>query len=261
MYPHTENCGPGRAWDNPCPTVFGTRPLLTEYDGLGLWVVVATWVLIAASAGWRRVETPGTIATAIFAGPLLLAWWTTPRGDEDGLWVLIYLYLFFFTAMASLAATIAGSIALRREEPAQEPVDAGNLKEAEPGARVMAVLVDAVIVGAVVLGPTMALSRAHREVLAVVVGIALATVFLAYPLATRGSTVGQWVVGITVVDAATRRRLSFPRALARSFVVVLEAAAFPTVFLAPPAVVELVFLYTSGRTLTDRMFSTAVLGD
>jgi hypothetical protein len=61
------------------------------------------------------------------------------------------------------------------------------------------------------------------------------------------------------VDASTRKRISLPRAVLRSLVVVLEVAATPSIILALPAFAELTSTSADGRSLTDRVLRTEVV--
>jgi MFS family permease len=86
------------------------------YAGIGA-VVWITAVAIAGASAWYVVTllicgvALGTVDAAAPHGragiylvvpALLLAWWTTPRGDNDGLWLLI------FPLLAVLSALVAG---------------------------------------------------------------------------------------------------------------------------------------------------------
>jgi hypothetical protein len=92
-------------------------------------------------------------------------------------------------------------------------------------------------------------------------GVGFGTVYLAVPLAWKGRTFGQSLVGVFVLDARTGRPVSAVRGLLRSLVVVLEIAAAPTLILAIPALAEWVSLAGSGRTLTDRLFGTVAVSE
>jgi RsiW-degrading membrane proteinase PrsW (M82 family) len=72
------------------------------------WFVPLTFlavVILAAvfSRNWQ-VVAPG-IATAQF----LMAPWTTPRGDNDGLWVMIFVILAFLFVIEHLLAALTGT--------------------------------------------------------------------------------------------------------------------------------------------------------
>jgi hypothetical protein len=48
------------------------------------------------------------VAASLVIAPLLLAPWTTPRGDEDGLWGLIFPMLFVLGALLIACAELGG---------------------------------------------------------------------------------------------------------------------------------------------------------
>ena len=53
------------------------------------------------------------VGVGLAGGPLVLALWTAPRGDNDGLWLLWYPLLAALVLVLSLAALVAGT-GLRR---------------------------------------------------------------------------------------------------------------------------------------------------
>ena len=90
-------------------TVFGTTPRYEDGDQM-LWFVPISAALVALVAGWFRAARTWAIAAAITLGPLLLAWATTPRGDNDGLWGLIFWMIpLFGFVLAGAAATGRGA--------------------------------------------------------------------------------------------------------------------------------------------------------
>lgn len=108
--------------------------------------------------------------------------------------------------------------------------------------------------------PLTALSHAKLEV-AAALGVVSATACLAVPLAWKGRTLGQSLVGLFVLDHTTGRPVSAMRAVLRSVIVVLEVVAAPMLILSVPALVEWVSLAGSGRTVTDRFVGTVVLSE
>ena len=197
---------------------------------------------------------PVTAGAALALGPTLLAWWTAPRGDNDGLWALIFWFLPAFGAVAAVLAAVAERIGVARRRSSQH----GTFTVATPADRLAALVIDVAIVSAVLVAPLTALSHAKLELVAGVVAITVATTYLAVPLSYKGRTLGQSLVGLFVVDSRTNRPVPVVRAHLRSLVVVVEVALVPTLVLAVPAVIELMFLSTSGRTLTDRILGTSV---
>jgi hypothetical protein len=89
LYQRETPCG-GRA---RCPTLYGyDAPLPDEHVG-GVLLLLAGFALPAAGVGWRRIVPPLAAGAALALGPTLLAWWTAPRGDNDGLWAFIFWFL------------------------------------------------------------------------------------------------------------------------------------------------------------------------
>lgn len=124
--------------------------------------------------------------------------------------------------------------------------------------RLAALVIDTALVGAALVVPLTALSHAKKEVVAVVVGVAVATAYFAGPVAFRRRTVGQSLLGLAVVDAQSHQPLSVGRAVLRSLIIVLEVAALPTIILAAPAIAEALVALTTGRSFTDRVLHTTV---
>lgn len=208
--------------------------------------------------GWRRLAPPLTTGAALALGPTVLAWWTAPRGDNDGLWALILWFLPALGALAALIAAVAERIGTARG--ATEEVG-GELANASPSDRLAALAIDVATSGAALVVPLTALSHAKFEVAAAVLGVGAATAYLAVPLAGKGRTFGQSLIGLLVLDYETGRPVSAPRAVLRSVIVVLEVAAVPTLILAVPALIEWLSLAGSGRTVTDRLLGTVVLSE
>jgi hypothetical protein len=110
-----------------CPTVYGYEaPAAGEYAGA---ILVLGFLGPAFWFGSRRRLPARTIGAAVVIVPLLAAWHTTPRGDNDGLWVLIFWYLPFVGGLAALAAAlgrrVATSFERRRQRTGLPPVRTG----------------------------------------------------------------------------------------------------------------------------------------
>jgi hypothetical protein len=88
-------------------TIFGTTPHLNE-GAPALWFAPGAATGLAFAAGWWRVARTWAIVAAAAVGPLGGAWTTTPRGDNDGLWGLI------FWMIPLLAVFLAGVAAMAR---------------------------------------------------------------------------------------------------------------------------------------------------
>ncbi|HEX9683517.1 MAG TPA: RDD family protein [Acidimicrobiales bacterium] len=253
LYQHETPCD-GRA--TRCPTVYGYEAPLPDEHAAGILLLLAGFALPALWAGWRRRIPPMTAGAALALGPTSLAWWTAPRGDNDGLWALIFWFLPILGAAAAVVVTVADRVgtARRQSRSRERPQTV-----ASPSDRLAALAIDVVVIGGVLVVPLTTLSHAKLEAFAGVLGIVLAMAYMAIPLAWKGRTLGQSLVGLFVVDSRTSRSVSLTRASVRGLIVVLEVAAVPTLILAIPAFVELMALINSGRTLTDRLLGTAVL--
>jgi uncharacterized RDD family membrane protein YckC len=180
-------------------------------------------------------------------------------GASDDAWQALIVLLVPFVAIPfALVIWIGQAIVAHRHAVAPRP----DIPLAPAGVsdRLAALVIDAVIVGVGVGVPVQSMSNAHEEIAAVILGVVCATAYFAVLVAEFGRTVGQRLVGLAVVDASTREPISYPRAIVRSLVIVLEVIAAPTLFLAPPAVAELIAMQsTGGRSLTDRLLGTAVV--
>ncbi len=241
-----------------CPTVYGYDAPLPDEHVAGIVLLLVGFVLPAAWVGGRRLAPPVTAGASLALGPTVLAWWTAPRGDNDGLWGLVFWFLPALGGLAAVVAAVAERVGATRTPG---PVGEAELMTAKPSDRLAALAIDVAVAGAVMVVPLTTLSHQNREVVAGILGVGFATLYLAVPLAWKGRTFGQSLVGVFVLDASTGRPVSAARALLRSLVVVVEIAAVPTLILAIPALAEWVSLAGSGRTLTDRLLGTVAVSE
>jgi hypothetical protein len=75
------------------------------------------WLCIAAAIalGWFAASNQSAIVGAAVAVPaIVLAPWTAPRGDEDGLWLLWFPILFVFMVGLAVAGFLGGRVGARR---------------------------------------------------------------------------------------------------------------------------------------------------
>ena len=93
-------------------TFFGMNPAV-DGDSLLFWVPLLT-AIPCAVAGYLNAAKPLAIGAAGIVGPLLLAYPTTPRGDGDGLWSLIFLALPFFGLLLTFVASLGKFAGLAR---------------------------------------------------------------------------------------------------------------------------------------------------
>jgi peptidoglycan/LPS O-acetylase OafA/YrhL len=80
----------------------------------------ALWPLLALTAlvlGYFEPRRPALVALAVVLAPLVLAPVTAPRGDEDGLWVLIIPMLAVFGFFLFLCAHLSGWVRRRVDAP------------------------------------------------------------------------------------------------------------------------------------------------
>lgn len=108
LYEHETPCGDAAR----CPTIYGFVAPLAEPNPLGFMVLVGGMVWAAALLGVTRKSPSITIGAFLVALPALLAWWTAPRGDNDGLWVLIFWPLAFVGAFSAGCAETARATAV-----------------------------------------------------------------------------------------------------------------------------------------------------
>ena len=134
----------------------------------------------------------------------------------------------------------------------------GGLTTAGVPERLAALIVDVAIAGAVLIAPLTMLSHAGMEVVAGLIGVVIGAVYLSGLLGLQGRTVGQSVLGLTIVDRTTMAPLGPGRALLRGVVLVMELVAAPTLLVIVP-VAELLSVHATGRSLTDRALGTAVV--
>jgi len=164
-----------------------------------------------------------------------------------------------YVALPLAAALWVGHAVAASRTSRPRPPDGEAAVPATPSDRLAALAVDVAIVGAALVVPLTLMSHAKHEVAATVVGVAVATAYFAGFGAARGQTLGQSLLGLSLVDAQSMRRPTLSRAVLRSLVIVLEVAAVSTIVLSPPAIAELVSVVTTGRSLTDRLLRTRVV--
>ena len=259
LYEHETPCD-GRSFAvdrvTRCATVFGTRPPLDVSDAAGWWLLLAAFLVPAAIAGWRRVAHPLAIGAALAAGPGILAFWTAPRGDNDGLWVLQLWTLPAMGGFAALTAMVAERTSgARQEGPRVDPSVPGL---ATPLDRVTAFALDLVAATVVLWLPVAALSDAGQEPAAVAVGVAIGCAYLAVPTALRGASPAQLLLRMAVVDSATGAPLCLGRAGLRSLLLVVETMVSWTL-LGIPLLAEVISMNSSGRSVVDRVLGTSVV--
>ena len=66
---------------------------------------------VAVLGGAIRPRAAGVIGVMVVVPGLVLSPWTTPRGDDDGLWLLIVPFLVVFTLVSFLAARLSARLA------------------------------------------------------------------------------------------------------------------------------------------------------
>lgn len=231
-------------------------------SGLGLvvaapfyWVVVGLPALtVALAARHPLVAGAGIVvmtAVAIFAGITMAA----SDDAQAGLAALIVAYVGVPLALF----TWIGESVTRRAAVERHHAGGRVLVAAALSARMCAFAIDLLVVGAVLYLPLTVLSHANHEVAAVLVGLAVGTASFALPVVWWGHSFGQGLLGLRTVDAVTGELVPLVRAVGRSFTLCLEALGAVTIVLAIPAAADCVALATTGRSLLDRLFRTAVL--
>lgn len=217
------------------------------------WLVVGLpSVAVVAAARHRSVAVAGLVvmaAVAVYAGAGMAA-------SDDAQAGLMVLIVPMVGVPLAVLCWIGQSVAYRRTA---HRAGIGVLAAADLDTRGCALAIDVLAAGALVLAPVSMLSHAGQEVAAAALGIAAATASLALPLARRGHTLGQGLLGLRTVDAATGEPLPLARASARSLVITLEVLGTITFVLAVPAAIDLIAVAAGKRTLVDRLFRTSVL--
>ncbi len=236
VVPHTE----GGA------TFLSTDPLFD--DGIGpLLLYLIPTVAASVAAAWRRVAQPIAIGAAASIGPLFLAYFTTPQGDGDGLWILIFLMLPAIGLGFAGAAFIGASFTASAAEAAK------NLF----GRRVAAFAVDAALLGLIAGVPADALSSSHHEVAAVALVVVAGFCVAALPLAAWGATVGHRMFSLRVVDAETDELVSTAAAFRRVAVITVELLVSLPLF-ALPLFADVALVETKNLSVADRLTRTRV---
>ncbi len=216
---------------------------------------VALPSLLALAVARRRLMWISVVIvmTAVAAAAGILV--ATTDDAQAGLAVLLVPYV-----AVPLAGVlwIGEAVAARRTAMAR-PRETESTSPAGLSERLAALTIDAIILGAALVAPLTAMSHAKQEVAAAVIGLGVAATYQAVLMAWRGGTLGQSLLGLAVVDAATGGQVALPRLLARGIIVTLEVAAGFTIILAPIAIAEGIAAGANGRSLTDRLLRTEVL--
>ena len=260
LLPHETTCA-GAQEGLVCPTIFGTSPpRLAENSPLPTLILLGSFLLPAVLVGWRRLAPGFAVGAALSFGPTALALWTTPRGDNDGLWALVFWMLPMLGLFAAVIVACLSAIAAKRRIMAEQGRGPARMARATLGDRLAALAIDVALVVAVLVVPLTRLSHASQELLAFVLGVAASTLYLAIPLALRGQTVGQRLTGVFVCDAETGQPASWPRSLVRGVIVTMEVLLTPSILFGLPALADfLAAASSSGRSITDRVLRTTVL--
>ena len=124
LYQHETPCQ-GEA--TGCPTIYGYDAPLPDGHIAGTVLLLAGFVVPALLVGWHRLAPALTTGASLALGPTVLAWWTAPRGDNDGLFPLIdqrfwhiFWYLPVLGSLAAVAAAVAERVGTARAVPDAE---------------------------------------------------------------------------------------------------------------------------------------------
>lgn len=254
LVPHENPCGVAQV--EGCPNVFGSSAPLDQPSLWSALIVVVAFAVPALWAGLARRVHPLAVGAALTLGPMLVAWPTSPRGDGDGLWVLTFVYLGVFGWGAALLALLCSAPATSFE---RRRVAMPRVRAATAPDRMLAALIDVVVVGAVLVWPLTVMSHAGREVWALVVGVVVGVAALAVPVTLTGGTLGQRLFGLSVIDGSTGARVSAAKAVARASLFVVEVVATVTIVLGALLAAEALMLVVTGASLTDRVTGSTVM--
>jgi len=214
-----------------------------------LFVALPSALPIAAARTWMtRLAAVAVVTVVAVVSAALVVTTDDAQAGLAVLWIPL-------VAVPLAVVLWIGRLIVERRASASAPTDQGSHPPAAPTDRLGALVIDVIVAGAVLVVPLTALSHAGQEVAAALVGAVAATSFLALPIARRGRTLGQSLVGLAVVDATTMGRVGLARAYLRSFVVVVEAVFVTTLL----PVLDFVAVVASGRSLPDRMLGTSVV--
>lgn len=126
------------------------------------------------------------------------------------------------------------------------------------GDRLGAFVLDAAMLWVLLALPVRALSSQGHEVLAGCLAATASTLYFAFTMTLRGHSLGQWLLGLEVVDAIEGGKVPFSRSLPRGLALSLETVGVLILVLAPFALADALFVVWSGRSLLDRIFHTSV---
>lgn len=208
---------------------------------LGMWIALPLLLLPLV------VSTPlaailGGVAWAAFViptGPALV----NTTSSTAGIGVFVIPALLVIGALGvGIFDLIVQRFAMRKSSATPTP--------ARIAYRLAALVLDAVMICALLGPPLSGLSKHGYEVLAGVLGVVGATLYLALGITMRGHTFGQWLLGL---DLGGRVPLS--RSVPCNLLLIIEVAGS---FIVPLALVDVIYTSYSGRSFLDRLFRTSV---
>ncbi len=94
--------------------MYGYDAPLPDEHVAGIVLLLAGFAVPALWVGWRRLAPPLTTGASLAVGPTVLAWWTAPRGDNDGLWALVFWFLPVLGGLAAVLAAVAERVGTAR---------------------------------------------------------------------------------------------------------------------------------------------------
>lgn len=119
LYEHETPCdGADR-----CRTIYGFVAPIAEPNSVGYLVLAGGMLGASAILGATRTTSSIAIGASLVALPAVLAWWSAPRGDNDGLWVLIFWLLAFVGAFAAGCAETFRVIAMNFRPTRTNPTE------------------------------------------------------------------------------------------------------------------------------------------
>lgn len=85
-------------------------PTGDRVSGLRMQLLWIAMIVGAAMLGYLFSNDDGLVAFGMSGGPFVAAFWTAPRGDGDGLWVLFFPYLIVMGFVLLLVAWSCGRL-------------------------------------------------------------------------------------------------------------------------------------------------------
>ncbi|MGD9792184.1 MAG: RDD family protein [Acidimicrobiia bacterium] len=180
-------------------------------------------------------------------------------GHDDPLRGLVLVEVALLAFFIAWVLWLWSAVTRRRLESRRANDPIVGTRRAGAADRLAASSIDIVVLCVGLVTPATMLSNAHLELAALASGLVVATAYFAAPTARGRGTIGQRALRIAVIDTKSGRPPTPARSTIRSLVVVVEMLLAVSIALGVVALLEVLSIAASGRSITDRVLGTDVV--